>query len=139
MTRERFALIVIVTHLAVATLHGVAHAVLAVPAGGLAGLLVVVAAVYVGPLVALAGLLGGRRAAGALVLSVSMAAALVYGLAFHYLLRTPDHVAHAPRGPWGDLFRSSAAAIAVLEACGLSAGVLLLPFRERGRAPADER
>jgi hypothetical protein len=137
MTRERFALITIVTHLAVATLHGVAHGALAVPAGGRAGLLVVAAAVYVGPVVALAGLLGGRRAAGALVLLASMATALVYGLAFHYFLRTPDHVAYAPSGPWGEVFRSSAAVIAILEACGLAAGVLLLPSPLGRRALAD--
>jgi hypothetical protein len=136
--RQQFAVIIIVTHLAVATLHGVAHEVLAVSAGGRAGLLVVAAAVYVGPLLALAGLIGGRRTASALTLSVSMGAALVYGLTFHYVLRTLDHVALAPRGPWGDVFRSTAAVIAVLEACGLAAGVLLLPLPFRRRASADE-
>jgi len=125
MTRMRFAVVIILTHLAAAALHGVAHATLAVPAGGPVGALLVAAAVFAGPLLALAGLLRGRRLAGALVLSGSMAVALVYGLAFHYVLRTPDHVAHAPPGMWGDVFRFSAAVIAILEACGLAAGLLL--------------
>ena len=131
--RERLALTVIVMHLAVATLHGVAHGVLAVPAGHHAGLLVIAAAVYVGPLIALAALLGGRRVAGALVLSASMAAALSYGLAFHYILNTPDHVAYAPRGFRGDAFRLSAGCLAILEVCGLAAGALLLSFPSRRR------
>jgi hypothetical protein len=134
MTAERFAVIIIVTHLGAAALHGVAHGALGVTAGGPAGLLVVAVAVYVGPLVALAALLRGRRVAGALVLSVSMAAALVYGITVHYVLHTPDHVASAPPGLWSDVFRSSAAAIAVLETCGLAAGVLLMPSPVRRRA-----
>jgi hypothetical protein len=127
MTRTRFAVAIILTHLAVAALHGVAHGTLAIPAGGHVGVVLVASAVFAGPLLALAGLLGegGRRLAGALVLSGSMAIALVYGLAFHYVLRTPDHVANAPPGMWGDVFRFSAAVIAVLEACGLAAGLLL--------------
>jgi hypothetical protein len=131
MTTERFAVIIIVTHFGAAVLHGVAHGALGVTAGGPAGLLVVAVAVYVGPFVALAELLSGRRVAGALVLIVSMGAALVYGLVFHYVLRTPDNVARVPTGLWGDVFRSSAAVIAVLEACGLAAGVLLTPRRFR--------
>jgi hypothetical protein len=125
MTRRRFAVAIILTHLVAAALHGAAHGTLAVPAGKRGGALLIAAAVFVGPLVALVGLLGRRRLAGALVLSASMAVALVYGLAFHYVLRTPDHVAHAPPGMWGAVFRFSAAGIAVLEACGLAAGVLL--------------
>lgn len=137
MTRERFAAIIILTHLAAASLHGVAHEELAVAAGGPMGLLLVAAAVYLGPLVALAALFRGRRVAGALVLVVSMAAALVYGLTFHYLLHTPDNVAAAPPGLWGDVFRASAAVIAVLEACGVAAGLLLTPFPLRPRNAAD--
>jgi hypothetical protein len=125
MSRERFAVIVILAHLACATLHGFAHVVLAVPVAGPADLLLIAAAVYVGPLVALAALLSDRRVAGAVLLSASMAAALIYGLAFHYFLRTPDHAAYAPPGPWGTVFRFSAAMIALFESCGIAAGALL--------------
>lgn len=137
MTRERLAVIVILTHLAAATLHAAAHGVLGVRAGGVAGLLVVAATVYLGPLVALAWLLGGRRVAGALVLAVSMGGALVYGITYHYVLRTPDHVAQVPPGVWGEVFRFSAAVIAVLEAFGLAAGVLLAPSPFRRRVGAQ--
>jgi hypothetical protein len=133
MTRQRFAVLVILTHCAAAGLHGAAHGELGVPGGGRAGLVVIVAAAFLGPLVALGGLLAGRRVVAAVVLSLSMAAALIYGLTFHYLLHTPDHVAYAPPGLWGDVFRSSAAVIAVLEALGVVAGVGLMPFRVRHR------
>lgn len=139
MTRERFAVTIILTHLVVAGLHGVAHGALAVPAGGRAGVLLVAVAVFIGPLVALAGLLAGPRITGALVLSVSMAASLVYGFLFHYVLRTPDHVASTPHGLWGDVFRFTAAIIAVLEAGGLAAGLLLTSFLFRRRVPGDGR
>ena len=131
MTRNRFAVIVTLCHLAAATLHGAAHGVLGVSAGGGAGLLVVAGAVYVGPLLALAALHTGRRVSAGVTLSISMAVALVYGLTFHYVLRTPDHVAYAPAGVWGEVFRATAAAIALLEACGVAAGLLLLPPQPR--------
>jgi hypothetical protein len=107
MTRERFAVIVIATHLAAAILHGVAHEVPAVPVGVHAGPLVIAAAVFVGPLVALAGVLGGRRTAGALVLSVSMAVALAYGVTSHYALRTPAHAPGPGAASSGPMPRSS--------------------------------
>jgi uncharacterized membrane protein len=139
MTWKRFAVIIIVTHCGAALLHGAAHGALGVTAGGPGGLLVVAVAVYVGPLVALAALLGGRGAAGAIVLSVSMAAALGYGVMFHYVLHTADHVAYAPPGLWGDVFRSTAAIIALLEACGLAAGVRLTPLRIPALPPPAPR
>jgi hypothetical protein len=141
MTRERFALLVTLSHLLAAALHGAAHAALAIPVRGDADLLLLVAAVYVGPLVALALLLRGHTRAGAVLLSVSMAAALIYGLVFHYMLRTPDNVALVWNGAWGDAFRFSAALIAVLEALGVVAGALLLslPRRERRTEPSVAR
>lgn len=126
MTRERFAAVVILTHFAAAVVHGIAHGVLAVPAGGGAGLLVIAAAVYVGPLIALVALFLRRRMVAGPVLSASMAAALAYGLAMHYMLHTPDKAAYASPGFWGLVFRVSAVAIAVLEAGGVVAGVLLM-------------
>jgi len=125
-TAQRFAVILVPIHLAVAVLHGISHGILAVPAGNRVGLLVIAATVYVGPLVAIAQIVTGRRLAGAVVLSTSMAAALAYGLAFHYVLRTPDHVASTPPGTWGVTFRATAAVLALLEAGGLAAGVGLM-------------
>lgn len=126
MTRERFVVLVILTHLIAAALHGVAHATLAVPVGGAAGLLFIAGAVYVGPLAALAALLAGRGVAAGAVLSTSMGAALLYGLAFHFVLPTPDHISAVPIAPWGWVFQFTAVAIAALEACGLAGGLLLM-------------
>lgn len=126
MTRDRFAVLIIVVHFLAALLHGAAHATIGVSPGGWADVVVIAAAVYVGPLVALVWLLRGRRTTGGLVLSASMAAALIYGVAFHYVLQTPDHIVNAPHSPWGYVFRVTAALIAVLEAGGFVTGAVLV-------------
>ena len=38
---------------------------------------------------------------------------------FHYLVVSPDHVAHLPAGSGGILFRASAAGLAIPEAVGI--------------------
>jgi hypothetical protein len=141
MTRKRFAMVIIWFHLAAAALHGAAHGALGIPVRGTADLLVIAGAVYVGPLVALVVLSRDRATVGALCLSISMGAALIYGIAFHFVLATPDNVTSLPHGGWGVVFRATAALIAVLEALGVAAGgLLLLPHPAvvpPGRAPTS--
>lgn len=129
MTRERFATVVVCVHLIAAALHGTAHGALSVPAGGPAAVLLVAVSVYLGPLIALALLRRRRRVEAALLLTSSMTTALIYGIVFHYLVATPDRVAHVAEvapGAWADAFRATAAVIAILEGLGAVAGLLLL-------------
>ena len=129
MSRERFASPVVWAHLAAACAHGVSHVrVGVVPAP--ADTAYLAATVYLGPLLGLALLRLGRRRAGAGVLAAAMAGALVYGVTYHCVLDTPDHVAHvahAVGGAWAAAFTATALAIAVLEALGIAAGALLWP------------
>ena len=100
------------------------------------------ATVYLGPLLSLALLRNGWRRAGAGVLVLAMTGALVYGVAYHYVLDTPDHVAHvthAAGGARAAAFRATALAVAVLEALGTLAGALLWPRSVAvGRATASD-
>jgi hypothetical protein len=54
-----------------------------------------------------------------------MAAALLFGLTFHYLVPNPDNVASIPAGPWHLHFTWTAAAIALTEFGGAALGAWL--------------
>ncbi len=59
---------------------------------------------------------------GFALLAAGMLGALLFGVYHHYILISPDHVAHLPAGESQDLFRATAAAMAVLEFAGVGLG-----------------
>ena len=115
----------VLIHLAVNLLHGRAHTELHI---GLSSfqLLFVVGVILIGPLLALALLWTSRQRLGLVILTVSMAGACLFGLYYHFVVPSPDHVAHVPDGYWGDLFRLTAVLLALLEALGSVLGFVWL-------------
>ena len=57
------------------------------------------------------------------LLVASMLGALLFGVYHHYILVSPDHVAHLPAGESQSLFRATAAAMSTLECAGVGLGV----------------
>jgi hypothetical protein len=82
------------------------------------------------PLVGVAALLTVSRLAGALLVTVSMAAAFLFGLVNHFILQSPDHVSHVS-GAWASTFATTAVLLAVTEAAAswLAFRQALLPRR----------
>lgn len=119
---------VVVAHLGVNTVHGVAHAEIPVVVTDLQTVFIAVV-MYVAPLVALGLLATGHQWTGGTVLAVSMAGALVFGLVFHYLLSTPDNVAAVPAGPWQEPFRLTAALLVLVDAAGMVVGTWFMRMR----------
>ncbi len=115
----------VLIHLAVNLLHGQAHTELHI---GLSAfqLLFVIGVILIGPLLALALLWTPRQRLGLVLLTVSMAGACLFGLYYHFVVSSPDHVAHVPAGYWGDLFRLTAVLLALLEALGSVLGFVWL-------------
>ncbi|HXE58625.1 MAG TPA: hypothetical protein VNK43_11545, partial [Gemmatimonadales bacterium] len=128
---RRVVAAVVYLHLAAATLHGAAHAALGIDVSGPWDRVFLLATVWLGPPAALRLLGRGRPAGGAALLAASMGGALVYGIVYHYVLPTPDHVARTPPGLWGAAFRASALAIALLEGVGALIGARLLASSRR--------
>src|SRR5215467_14115693 len=87
--------IVVLTHLLINVIHGVAHRELDV---GLSpsGSVFVIVVVLILPLVALALLWTARRRIGFIILSLSMLASLLFGLYHHFVIISPDHVHSQP-------------------------------------------
>src|SRR4051812_9294942 len=101
MARTRTLAAVVLIHLGISLVHGGAHAGAQVPLP-LAGALFVYLVILAGPLTGLAAS-AWRPRAGALIVAVSMAGALVFGLVNHFIISGADHVAHvAPE--WRTLF-----------------------------------
>ncbi len=82
--------------------------------------------IVLAPLVALWLLRGGQLHAGALLLFASMLGALLFGIAYHYLIPGSDNVAQVPAGSWQLPFQITAALLIVTEGAGTAVGAWML-------------
>ena len=120
MRHRRFAWIVtlvVLAHLVVNVLHGQAHTKLGV---GLASWqqVYVITIILLAPLVALALSWTRYAKAGAWLLLCAMLGSLIFGVAYHYVIISNDHVAHLPPGEARGIFRITALLLAITEAVG---------------------
>jgi hypothetical protein len=120
----------VLAHLAVSIVHGAAHAQAQVPLSRAANLFVFIV-ILAGPPIGLALMWRAERI-GSWLVAVTMAGSLVFGIVNHFVLASPDHVAHV-RAEWRPLFASTAALLAVTEALGLALAIGSLGSR---RGPA---
>jgi hypothetical protein len=84
------------------------------------------------PLVAAVLLWTANARLGAVVLTGSMAGALVFGVYYHYVAVSPDHVEHLPPGDARGLFRTSAFLISASQVLGVVVGLLGLRKLQAG-------
>jgi hypothetical protein len=120
----------VVVHAVVSALHGWAHLRLRVALSPFQAAFVAVV-ITAGPIVAAALLWTDRRVVGAWLLLVTMAASLAFGVYYHYIAISSDHVAHLPAGSWRGAFRWTAALLIPSELAGALVGALAL--RAAGR------
>jgi hypothetical protein len=115
--------IVVLAHLLVNLLHGQAHTRLSV---GLSEWqqFYVIAVILLAPLVALVLSFTRYVRAGLWLLLVSMLGSLIFGACYHYVIISPDHVAHLPAGDARGLFRVTALLLVVTEAFGVVVAAL---------------
>jgi hypothetical protein len=77
------------------------------------------------------------RRAGAMLLAVSMAGALLFGVYYHFLVSSSDNFAVVPRGGRGDLFRLTSVLLGATEATGYILAMRL--WRMSMPAPGKKR
>lgn len=116
-----FSLVIILAHLGISTIHGLAHqgAMVGLTSFGYAYVLVVIT---IAPLVAGALLFSRWTRMGAVLLAVSMIGSFVFGGWYHFLSATNDNVAEV-HGAWRSTFLWTAVGLAVLELLGSLFGV----------------
>jgi hypothetical protein len=111
---------IVVVHLAINIVHGQAHTGALVPLSPTAAAFVYIV-ILAGPLVGL-GVSLWRLQAGAWIVALSMAGALIFGLINHFIIAGPDHVAHVA-AEWRSLFGITAVLLVVSEAAGIAIAV----------------
>ena len=117
-SRRVWVAIAVLAHLIVNIFHGQAHTRLGV---GLSNWqqLFVLAVILIAPLVALVLSFTRYARAGLWLLLVSMLGSLIFGSVYHYIIISPDHVAHLPAGEARGLFRVTAVLLLITEAFGV--------------------
>ena len=121
------ALAVVAIHFVVVVLHSIAHEVLPVKATP-AQLAFIIPVIIVAPIVAGVVLPKFERA-GTVLLTASMFGSLVFGVYYHFIADTIDHVAHvAFLQPvfWSQMFQLTAFLLALSEMSGAGLGLILL-------------
>ena len=124
MLRNRIlGTVAVLAHLAVMMIHGQAHDKLSVGLSSWQNIYVLVV-IAIAPLVAMLLLWTRFARPGLLVLVVSMAASLIFGVVYHYVVVSPDHVSHLPPGDAQGQFRVTAMLLVLTELFGVVVGLL---------------
>ena len=107
---------IVLLHLGVTVLHGWAHAGAVVPVSTVANVFIITD-IVVAPLVGIGILWFLSIAGGAWLVGLSLTGALLFGVVNHFVLDSPDHVAHIV-AQWKVLFGTTAVLLALTEALG---------------------
>jgi hypothetical protein len=118
----RFAIAMVLVHLAVSVVHGAAHDRLVIGLSRAENLFVQIDIVSA-PLIAGALLLTRWRRLGGWLLAVSMAGAFFFGVYKHFIAPGADNAFTAPAGAWGTTFQITAVLVALSEALTCWAGM----------------
>ena len=121
----KYTTAIVVGHLLVNIVHGLAHRELRVGLDPQASIFVIVV-VLVCPLLAMGLMWTAEKRLGLMLLSLSMFGSLLFGLYHHFLAVSPDHVHSQPPTAWGITFVLTAYLLLITEAIGTYVGVHFL-------------
>jgi len=124
MLRRKIVLlstVAVLAHLVVSIVHGRAHERLAVGLSNWQNLYVLIV-IVIAPLIAMVLTWTRLARIGFLLLVISMAGSLVFGVAYHYVVISLDHVSHLPPGDAQGLFRTTALLLVLTELSGILVG-----------------
>jgi len=121
----KYTTAIVVAHLLVNIVHGLAHRELSVGLDPPASIFVIVV-VLVSPLLAMALVWTTKKQIGLILLSLSMFGSLLFGFYHHFLVASSDHVRLQPASAWGIAFVLTAYGLLFTEAIGAYVGVHFL-------------
>jgi ACR3 family arsenite efflux pump ArsB len=111
----------VLAHLVVSIIHGRAHEGLAVGLSSWQNMYVLIV-IVIAPLIAMLLIWTRLARAGLVLLVISMAGSLIFGVIYHYVVISPDHVSHLPPGDAQGLFRTTALLLVLTELFGVLVG-----------------
>jgi hypothetical protein len=127
-TLKKIALAIVAIHFVVVVLHSIAHQLLSVNASP-AQLAFIIPVIIVAPVVA-GFMLPKFEKFGTVQLTLSMIGSFVFGVYYHFIAETIDHVAHVAQlepHRWSQMFVTTSYLLAIFEMLGGIVGLLLLP------------
>ena len=127
----KYGTAIVLAHLVVNIMHGAAHRELRVELSP-AAMLFVAGVILLCPLLAMVLLWASQKRLGLIILTLSMAASMVFGLYNHFAVRGPDRVGQQAPGPWGTGFVLTAYLLLLTEAIGTYIGLYFLYRRTSG-------
>lgn len=117
----RYGTIIVVIHAIVVALHGLAHEKIPVPLSLLQSLFVGFI-IVLAPLSALILLWTPFQQVGSWLLLSSMAGANLFGVYYHFIVLSPDHISQIPFAGFGILFHITAILLFLIEGLGCAIG-----------------
>ena len=130
MNARRACLWIVAAHSIVAMLHNQAHQQIDVAISSAQNAFAL-SVIFVAPIVAAVLLWRGRERIGAALLTASLLGSFIFGVVNHFMLDSPDQLAHIVSSNWGNVFIISAYALAATELAGIIAGSALLSSSNR--------
>ena len=124
---KRIALAIVAIHFVVVVLHSIAHQLLSVNASP-AQLAFIVPVIIVAPVVA-GVMLPKFEKFGTVLLTASMIGSFIFGVYYHFIAETIDHVAHVAQlepHRWSQMFVATSYLLAISELLGAVVGLMLL-------------
>lgn len=125
MNVRRACLWIVVVHSIVAMVHSQAHQQIDVALSSAQNAFAL-SVIFMAPIVAAVFLWRKRERIGATLLTASLIGSLIFGVVNHFMLDSPDQLAHITSSTWGNVFVVSAYALAVTELAGVLVGSALL-------------
>jgi hypothetical protein len=107
---------VVLVHLGVTVVHGWAHTGAVVPVSTISNIFIFTV-IIAAPLVGTGMLWFSSISGGAWLVGLSLTASLIFGIANHFVLDSPDHVGHIV-AQWKVMFGTTAVLLALTEAMG---------------------
>jgi hypothetical protein len=113
--------------------HGSAHSHLNIAVGtGQKAFIAII--IFVVPLIAMMMLWTRLRKLGGILLGLSLAGSLVFGVSYHFLIAGPDNAFGQYYSHWSSAFRATAILLALIEAAGLTLCTFVLLAKPSGAA-----
>ncbi len=130
MNVRRTCLWIVAAHSIVAMVHSQAHQQIDV-ALSTAQNAFAMSVIFIAPIVAAVILWRGKERIGAMLLTSALIGSFIFGVVNHFMIDSPDQLAHIESSSWGNIFVISAYALAITELAGVLAGSALLRSTNR--------
>jgi hypothetical protein len=132
--RDGAATLLVLANFAVLVAHGSAHSHLNIGVGTWQKAFIAII-IFVVPLIATMMLWTRVRKLGVMLLGLSLAGSLVFGVSYHFLIAGSDNALGPYHSGWGSVFRATAVLLALIEAAGFAWSVWAL----RTESPSSRR